>query len=131
MLIVLSIYCGSASPGALLRRCGELGGPYPVLSIHSLALLGMLLGTGLVVLDASPSERRSHVRSGVLAAFAMTVFCSPPDPRIFLFTPASAAVAFTVAMLPGMILGHAAGWVLRGRSPGLDSSRVENERAWL
>lgn len=129
MVIALSVYCGSLSPAALLPRCSDFGSLSP-LSMHLAAVGGMALGTWLTLLWTDPTDRIAHIRSGMLAALGMSALHWNPGPQAFLFSPSSAVIAVTATMLPGMLLGHAIGWLTRGRSMALRELGVENERMW-
>lgn len=115
MISALFLYCLLLPPGVLLAQCGESALGVSNFSVHSVAIVGMSLGAGLMQLWA-PGQSLRQAASVLLAALGMTLFHQDPAPEAFLFSPAFAAIAIGLSMVPGMVAGHFVGWLLPVRT---------------
>ena len=64
----------------------------------------------------APGQSLRQAASVLLAALGMTLFHQDPAPEAFLFSPAFAAIAIGLSMVPGMVAGHFVGWLLPVRT---------------
>ena len=128
MVLALSLFCLPLAPGALLPLCSGFDPAHPATYLHLVALTGMCFGTALMLWRNSPPERSAHIRSALFAALGMSALPWGSDPAISLFPPALAVAAVTKSMLPGMILGHLFGLLMRWRPLKFEDLGIGTER---